>query len=249
MADGFLGRWSRRKLTGEEGEVVPLKDATSPSRPVIAAQAGIHAPSAHALAGAPTQATIDSGLRQDDSPAADAAPQPPALTLADTRSLTPESDFKPFMARSVSPEVKNAAMKKLFADPHFNVMDRLDTYIDDYSKPDPIPPAMLRQMIGSKLLGLFDQEEKDEENRQKEAQEAAARLRDHTNTPPTASVAPSISPLDDSPAELVNSAPTSPLAAHANANAGASQDHDADTDLRLQPDHATPAKVAGGSAG
>jgi hypothetical protein len=31
--------------------------------------------------------------------------------------------------------VKNAAMKKLFADPHFNVMDRLDIYIDDYSSP------------------------------------------------------------------------------------------------------------------
>ena len=31
-------------------------------------------------------------------------------------------------------------MKKLFADPHYNVMDGLDVYIDDYSKPDPIPP-------------------------------------------------------------------------------------------------------------
>jgi hypothetical protein len=40
----------------------------------------------------------------------------------------------------VAPEVKNAAFKKLFADPHFNVMDGLDIYIDDYSKPDPLPP-------------------------------------------------------------------------------------------------------------
>ena len=32
-------------------------------------------------------------------------------------------------------------MKKLFSDPHFNVMDGLDTYIDDYGKPDPIPPV------------------------------------------------------------------------------------------------------------
>ena len=44
-------------------------------------------------------------------------------------------------ARDVAPDVKNAAMKKLFADPHFNVMDGMDTYIDDYSKPDPIPPS------------------------------------------------------------------------------------------------------------
>ena len=37
-------------------------------------------------------------------------------------------------------------MKKLFSDPHFNVMDGLDTYIDDYGKPDPIPLSMLRRM-------------------------------------------------------------------------------------------------------
>ena len=37
-------------------------------------------------------------------------------------------------------------------------MDGLDTYIDDYSKPDPMPAAMLRQMAQSKFLGLFDDE-------------------------------------------------------------------------------------------
>ncbi|WP_309246525.1 DUF3306 domain-containing protein [Ramlibacter montanisoli] len=64
---------------------------------------------------------------------------PPLPTLADTESLTKDSDFTRFVQPGVSPEVKNAAMKKLFADPHFNVMDGLDTYIDDYGKPDPIP--------------------------------------------------------------------------------------------------------------
>ena len=51
-------------------------------------------------------------------------------------------------------------MKKLFSDPHFNVMDGLDTYIDDYGKPDPIPASMLRQMVQSQALGLFADEEK-----------------------------------------------------------------------------------------
>jgi hypothetical protein len=62
------------------------------------------------------------------------------------------------MARKVEPEVRNAAMKKLFADPHFNVMDGLDTYIDDYSKPDPLPLAMLRQMASAKFLNLFEED-------------------------------------------------------------------------------------------
>jgi hypothetical protein len=41
-------------------------------------------------------------------------------------------------------------------------MDGLDTYIDDYGKPDPIPLAMLRQMNQSSMLGLFEDEEEDE---------------------------------------------------------------------------------------
>jgi hypothetical protein len=58
----------------------------------------------------------------------------------------------------VTPEVKNAALKTLFTDPHFNLMDGLDTYIDDYGKPDPLPAGMLRKMLQSQALGLFDDE-------------------------------------------------------------------------------------------
>jgi hypothetical protein len=82
----------------------------------------------------------------------------PSLTLDDARKLNKDSDFTPFMARQVEPEVRNAAMKTLFADPHFNVMDGLDTYIDDYSKPDPLPLAMLRQMASAKFLNLFEED-------------------------------------------------------------------------------------------
>ena len=90
--------------------------------------------------------------------ASDTPPQVPTPTLTDAAQLTPDSDFTGFMARGVTPEVKNAAMKKLFADPHFNVMDRMDTYIDDYGLPDPLPLAMLRQMTSAKTLNLFDDE-------------------------------------------------------------------------------------------
>jgi hypothetical protein len=50
-------------------------------------------------------------------------------------------------------------MKKLFSDPHFNAMDGLDVYIDDYSKPDPIPPEMLRKLASASFLKLFGDEE------------------------------------------------------------------------------------------
>jgi len=86
------------------------------------------------------------------------ADQPPP-TLEDTQSLTPTSDFTPYLRPDVPPDVKNAALKKLFADPHFNLMDGLDVYIDDYSKPDPLPPEMLAQLASAKFLKLFQQKE------------------------------------------------------------------------------------------
>jgi len=74
--------------------------------------------------------------------------------MADVARLTPESDFSRFVARGVQADVKNAALKRLFADPHFNVMDGLDVYIDDYNAPDPLPAGMLRGMVQAKCLGL-----------------------------------------------------------------------------------------------
>jgi hypothetical protein len=91
-----------------------------------------------------------------------AASENPPPTLADAQSLTPDSDFTRFTRPDVPPDVKTAAFKKLFADPHFNVMDGLDVYIDDYSKPDPIPPEMLRNLASAKFLKLFDEEEKED---------------------------------------------------------------------------------------
>ena len=84
------------------------------------------------------------------------APAPPSL--ADVAELTPDADFARFVAPEVTPDVRNAALKKLFADPHYNVMDGLDIYIDDYGRPDPLPPGMLRQLAQSAALGLFADE-------------------------------------------------------------------------------------------
>ena len=36
--------------------------------------------------------------------------------------------------------------------PHFNVMDGLDVYIDDYSTPDPISPDVVRQMVQGRYI-------------------------------------------------------------------------------------------------
>jgi len=123
MADGFLGRWSKRKA-GKQDELVE-KSAETALTPV----------------------------------AVPAHPEPEALppvSLEDVEKIDRFApDFSAFMKPDVDPAVQQAAMKKMFTDPHFNVMDGLDIYIDDYSKPDPLPPGMLERMVQSDMLNLF----------------------------------------------------------------------------------------------
>ena len=96
------------------------------------------------------------------SPLAKTEPAP-LPTLEDVQNLTPDADFQPFVSRQVAPEVRNAAMRKLFSDPHFNVMDRMDIYIDDYGQPDPLPVGMLQKMRSAQFMQLVPPEAEAEE--------------------------------------------------------------------------------------
>ena len=64
-------------------------------------------------------------------------------THKDAAALGVDSDYTAFMAQGVDKSVQRLAMKKLFADPHFNLMDGLDIYIDDYNRATPVSAAML----------------------------------------------------------------------------------------------------------
>jgi hypothetical protein len=149
---GFLSRWSRRKALVREG-----REAVDAAPPATAAAVVPVAPAVPAAPVAPAAAVASAAGEETEL----AAEPPP--TLEDAAALTPASDFTRFVARDVDPAVKNAALKTLFTDPHFNVMDGLDIYIDDYGKPDPLPAGMLRQMVQSQFLGLFADEEKQAE--------------------------------------------------------------------------------------
>ena len=70
-----------------------------------------------------------------------------ALELPPVESLTFDSDFTAFLQPGVDDKVKRAALKQLFRDPRFNIMDGLDTYIDDYTKADPIPPDIVADLL------------------------------------------------------------------------------------------------------
>lgn len=73
-------------------------------------------------------------------------------TQEDVEKLTHDSDYSAFMTQGVDESVKRSAMKKLFSNPHFNIMDGLDVYIEDYSKFEPISPALLASLSHAKAL-------------------------------------------------------------------------------------------------
>lgn len=233
---GFLGRWARRKTSVLQGK--PLEEPEAVAKPLPATVAVAEAASSEPAPAAP-QDMPSSGINAAEKPEK-------ALSLDDVNLLTKDSDFKPFMARDVGPDVRNAAMKKLFTDPHYNVMDGLDIYIDDYSKSDPIPESMLRQMVGSKLLKLFGDDEEDDEKNKVDAEnerDPAPLPRDNPNDPGPETVAQS----DDSPDLACPGPPSSeyPSQTEPSSGSGASQQDHAHSHLRLQPDHASPAQDTG----
>lgn len=147
----FLSRWSRRKLE---------KTGAAPVQPQAEAPASPDVP-----AGQPAGTGTE--------PVAEIAAEGTAEPLPSVDSLTPASDFTPFMRSTVDPDVKTAALKQLFKDPHFNVMDGLDTYIEDYSIPDPIPDAMMKTLYQARQH-VFSDEEKAQADADDAAQLAAA---------------------------------------------------------------------------
>ncbi len=141
--DDFLSRWSRRKVQARQGNAV--EPAPVPVAPAR-----------------PVTPSTDGAQSPAEVP-----PLPPV------ESLTPESDFTPFMKPDVDPALRREALKTLLRDPRFNVMDGLDVYIDDYSKPDPLPPEWLGQLNMMKRLGSFVEPTEEEAKKAADAQAKA----------------------------------------------------------------------------
>ncbi len=114
-------------------------------------------PPSEPLGEAPPPSTVPSPSVASSSlgPLSDADAPP---TLERARELTPADDFRPFVRTDVDPEVRNVALRQLFSDPHFNVMDGLDIYIDDYNTPNPLPASDIARMAGASFLRLIQSE-------------------------------------------------------------------------------------------
>ena len=106
------------------------------------------------------------------APADEAGKDAEAPPLPPVESLTPESDFAPFMHPKVAQAVRRVALKKLFADPHFNVPDLNEAYSGDWTGGDPISEELLKTLNQARTVLYREEEEaraKEEEARATQA--------------------------------------------------------------------------------
>jgi hypothetical protein len=172
--ESFLRRWSRRKRerADEAPPAAPAHDA-----PPANAAAPVASP----------------------DPRRAATPPPELPPLDSLQGLA--SDYREFLKPAVDEDLRRSALKKLFHDPHFNIMDGLDVYIDDYSKPDPIPQSMLEGLL-ARHVGFADPAEKpadgDSDPRAAEATQPAGES-PAPEVPVPDDTAPAAAPAPDAP--------------------------------------------------
>ncbi len=141
-SETFIGRWSRLKRSG--GGADP------------------------AAAPAPQAPAANAPQRPDAHSRETQAAETPLPELPPIDQLTPDSDFRPFMDPRVPEALRRMALKKLYADPHFNVPDMLDDYAGDYTLIEALPAGMAGKLAHARrtLLGRDEADRIEAEERQ-----------------------------------------------------------------------------------
>ena len=134
--ENFASRWSRRKIEARKTEEKPAEPKPS-SEPAVSA---VPADAAAAPPGAPAPREL-----------------PPLESL---KGLA--SEYTEFLKPGVDENLRRSALKKLFADPHFENFERFEAYCEDFTKGEPIPLAMLKTLEHAKDLLFGDEKKKDE---------------------------------------------------------------------------------------
>jgi hypothetical protein len=132
VSDSFFSRWSRQKTLNRELE--QARDAAVAKAPLPAEAEAVPVPKP------PVE-----GAQAVDLP-----------TQADAEALDVGADVSRFLQSGVTDAIKGAALKKLFADPAYNVISDMDDYVEDYSQMAKLSAVELRSLQQSKDLHLFE---------------------------------------------------------------------------------------------
>ena len=87
----------------------------------------------------------------------------PAPVLPPVESLTPQSEFAPFMQPKVDDALRRLALKKLFGDPHFNTPDPFEPFSGDWTVAEAITPELLATLNQTRSVLFPEREKKPEE--------------------------------------------------------------------------------------
>jgi uncharacterized protein DUF3306 len=143
--ENFASRWSRRKIEARKEKPAEPKPSSEPTVPAV-------------------PAVVDAAAAPPGAPAPRELPP-----LESLKGLA--SEYTEFLKPGVDENLRRSALKKLFADPHFENFERFEAYCEDFTKGEPIPLAMLKTLEHAKGL-LFDDEKK--EDAHAEAEKPAA---------------------------------------------------------------------------
>ncbi|TVO67370.1 DUF3306 domain-containing protein [Denitromonas ohlonensis] len=146
------------------------------------------APPEPVVAPAPVGASVPAPDPRDERP----LPDPASLTLAD--------DFSAFLRPKVPAALKRQAMAQLFSHAHFNQVDGLDVYMDDYNLIPDMDDAD-RSLLRHARAVLDPTPAKTLTEMEDEALAVAQAAREAAADPsgPDAEVAPEVAPTDDTP--------------------------------------------------
>lgn len=123
--EGFLQRWSRRKQSALRDDEISEDESQTPGADE---EAGLIEPSADEASSAELEAGSVSEAELEPEPPGD-EDMPPLESIDETGSVAA------FLSPRVSEGLRRAALRRLFRQPKYNVVDMLDDYAEDYSKP------------------------------------------------------------------------------------------------------------------
>lgn len=134
--ENFLSRWSRRKQASREG-----RDVAQPPLPAdapVEAGRGREASDTRAEQQRPDAASDPGEALSGDEAE---APELPPID-----SLTGESDYGPFMRPGVDPALRRLALRKMWQNPKYAVVDDLDPFRADFAAFTPLGDIVTSDM-------------------------------------------------------------------------------------------------------
>lgn len=192
--ESFLARWSRRKRAADE--------VKGPSEDAVAQPHGTTSAQSPGESLAPASGSAPPAKRESD-----ASTEVPLPTIESLDGL--RSDYQAFFQQPIAEELRHAALKKLFADPHFNQMDMLDVYVDDYTQFEPLPAAMKLRLPSARAF-LSDSERAEVEAAETRTGDADVDAGAHAAAPDT-SIDPMVGPPATTSAPTASDASADPL--------------------------------------